>query len=188
MKYVYLEAEHVNLLYVIEKRRESKIQIPPKLHVYEDNCQCEILIPVTTRSIAPYAFENASHACTIVIPDTVSTLRIRSFEDFNNLSSVRLPQGLKIIPEGCFKGCKSLTNIQLPELTIIEDEAFYGCKKLECTLPKSIIEIGKLAFAGCKAVDADLTNIQYMGKHCFKSVSGLSIKCPNDFKFPTPPW
>lgn len=188
MNYVYLEAEHVNLLYVIEKGRESKIQIPPKLHVYEDNCQCEILIPVTTRSIAPYAFENASHACNIVIPDTISTLRIRSFEDFNNLSSVRLPQRLKIIPEGCFKGCKSLTNIQLPELTIIEDEAFAGCKKLECTLPKSIIEIGKRAFVGCKTVDADLTNIQYMGKHCFKSVSGLSIKCSNDFKFPTTPW
>lgn len=166
MKYVYLEAEHVNLLYVIEKRCESKIQIPPELHVYEDDCQCEIFIPDTTRSIAPHAFEKASHACNIVIPDTVSTLRIRSFEGFNNLSSVSLPHGLKTIPEGCFKSCKSLTNIQLPELTIIEDEAFVGCK----------------------TVEADLMNIQYMGKHCFKSIFGLSIKCPNDFKFPIAPW
>lgn len=178
MKYVFLEEACRTLLLVVSNTQPSAY-IPSDLYVIEDNNIDNIIIPESSREIAPYTFETAPDASCIIFPDGISSLIFGMCKNMKKLKMARLPSGLTTIPDECFKGCESLIEVVLPpNLMIVSDEAFRDCKRLELQLPKTIKEIGEHAFSGCKAIDADLTNAEYLGKHCFKNVSGMTVSLP----------
>ena len=112
----------------------------------------EIIMPNSVKSIAPYAFANASTLTSITIPKSVIGIGASAFRGASKLENIIFENGINLsrIEPYTFYGCAALTSITIPEgVTSIGDHAFQGCAVTTLTIPSTVTNIDKYAFSSC---------------------------------------
>jgi len=146
----------------------------------------EIIIPLSVREIAPFAFQN-SNISSVIIGGNVRKIGYGAFYASTKLTSIKFPEKLKEIAESAFFGCTGLVSIELSKnLERIENQLFSGCTVLtDIKFSENLKEIGKEAFAGCIGmISMELPEkLEKIESSAFINCSGLTtIKLPNNLK------
>lgn len=145
------------------------ISIPKKVEVIGDNAFAgtrisEIVIPVTTKSISVYAFENCRYVTSISVDPSNSFYDSRNncnalIETASNTlikgtSTTIIPNSVVEIANSAFNGASGLTAISIPNsVTTIGGGAFNDCDALTSIyIPSSVTMIYSNPFTNCDAL------------------------------------
>ena len=141
-----------------------------------------IVIPASTKTIAPYAFSNARFK-NVEILAPLERLSSCAFYESYGLESIILPNTLTHIESGAFMLCKSLKNVNIPNsVGYIGGSAFWGCESLEnVVIPNSVVHIEFGAFMNCTSLESVVIpdSVVYLGDRAFENCSLKNVVIGN---------
>ena len=115
-------------------------------------------IPVSTKSIGPYAFDDA-HIESIDFPDGLSSIGEWAFQG-SMVKNINLPNSVTTIGRGAFRFCLQLEIIHLSDnLDMLPTQLFSGCPKLKVlNVPSSVRKLYYSAVAWTDGLEQLILN------------------------------
>lgn len=139
----------------------------------------EVEIPVSVRTIEPYAFADTPWLTNwmngrgdefLIVGDGI----LLAYRGSN--SKIEIPDGVRSIAQGCFSGHTGIVSVSLPpSLEIICEEAFADCRNLSSmTGGVNLKRIEDRAFAGCPLTTVKIgSNVEEVGLRAFDTTGTL---------------